>query len=170
MLYERALDGCDHIPQVRRADRNKEFKKKFTEILYENICRSLFEKDKLLFSFLMCMKIMDETPGNLDQKEVRFLLTGGTSVEMERPNPTGENGWMSNKMWSSILQIAREFTFFNGLDLNIEKNLEEWERIYNLQKPQSKKAGWPAPFNEMTHLRKAMFLRVFRPDKVIPVI
>jgi len=54
--------------------------------------------------------------------------------------------------------------------VSFEKNLDEWERIYNLQKPQSKKANWPAPFAGMTLVRQAMFLRIFRPDKVVPVI
>jgi dynein heavy chain len=31
---------------------------KFTQRLYEAICRSLFVKDKLLFSYLVCIKIM----------------------------------------------------------------------------------------------------------------
>jgi len=39
----------------------------------------------------------------LDPKEVRFLMTGGTKVEMAKPNPTGEEGWVSDKMWASIL-------------------------------------------------------------------
>lgn len=73
-------------------------------------------------------------------------------------------------MWASILQVSREFEAFKGLDDNIEQNLAEWERVYNSQAPQSKKANWPAPFHELTLIKKAMFLRIFRSDKVIQVI
>ena len=105
-IYRQALNNGEHIDKVKKNDRKFFFIKEFTRLLYENICRSLFEKDKLLFSFLMCLKIMDEDKTKevpLDQKEVRFLMTGGTSVEMERPNPSGKDGWMTDKIWSSVL-------------------------------------------------------------------
>ena len=95
----------------------------------------------------MCLKIKDEVPGALDQREVRFLMTGATRVDLKRPNPTGNNGWMTDKVWASVLQVSEEFDCFKGLDECVEKNLGEFERIYNLAKPQSKKAGIPAPFN-----------------------
>lgn len=107
MIYERALDRAEG--KVDKNERNKRkdfFIKKFTSLLYKNVCRSLFEKDKLLFSFLMCMKIMEEQ-GTLDTSEARFLMTGATSVDMPRPNPTGANGWLSDKAWISILEMSR---------------------------------------------------------------
>lgn len=153
MIYQRALTNAGPPASGKRNERKLFFIKEFTKLLYENICRSLFEKDKLLFSMLMCLMIMAEEEGRLDQKEVRFMMTGGTSVDMERPNPTGEGGWMSDKIWASVLQLSKEFEAFAGLDTNFEKNIDEWERIYNLSKPQSKKANWPAPFAGMTLVR-----------------
>lgn len=173
LIYSRALDNGDHIPGGKKNERKNFFIKEFTRLLYENICRSLFESHKLLFSFLMCLKIMYERTEpelSLDPLEVRFIMTGGTSVEMPKPNPTGEQGWITNKMWASILQISNDFEAFKGLDENVEKNLDQWEAVYNSQNPQSKKTKWPAPFDELTLVKKAMFLRIFRSDKVIQVI
>lgn len=87
-IYLRALENGMAQYKGNRNERKTFYIKEFTKLLYEGICRSLFEKDKLLFSMLICFKIMDEV-GNLDQTEVRFIMTGGTSVDMKKPNPTG---------------------------------------------------------------------------------
>jgi hypothetical protein len=41
-----------------------------------NVCRSLFEKDKLLFAFLLAARLMG-AEGKLDAAEWDFFLTGG---------------------------------------------------------------------------------------------
>merc|ERR1719281_2359742 len=47
----------------------------FRYTLYCNICRSLFEKHKLLFSFLLCVRIQLAV-NDLSMNDYRFLLTG----------------------------------------------------------------------------------------------
>lgn len=105
-IYNRALDNGNDIPAKPKNLRKDFFIKEFTRLLYENICRSLFESHKLLFSLLICLKIMyekKEPDQILDPKEVRFIMTGGTSIDMPKPNPTGDQGWITDKMWASIL-------------------------------------------------------------------
>jgi len=70
---------------------------KFTSLLYENVCRSLFEKDKLLIAFLMTVKIMTGQD-RCDAGELRFLMTGGVKTEADRDNPTKTDGeWLTDK-------------------------------------------------------------------------
>ena len=47
----------------------------FTFSLYENVCRSLFEKHKLLFSFVLTIKIR-QGDNKIDNQEWRYLLSG----------------------------------------------------------------------------------------------
>jgi dynein heavy chain len=45
----------------------------FTLNLYSNVCRSIFEKDKLLFSFLLTAKIR-ESQGKLSSVQYHMLV------------------------------------------------------------------------------------------------
>jgi dynein heavy chain len=65
--------------------RLENLKSYFLLSLYKNICRSLFEKDKLLFSFLLSIRLMDFR-GELDNETYRFLLTGGISLKENYPD------------------------------------------------------------------------------------
>jgi hypothetical protein len=44
-----------------------------------NVCRSLFEKDKLMFAFLLAVRLMS-AGGELDCAEWEFFLTGGVGA------------------------------------------------------------------------------------------
>ena len=47
-----------------------------TYAVYKSTCRALFEAHKLLFSFQMCVKIL-EAAGKLNMDEYQFFLKGG---------------------------------------------------------------------------------------------
>jgi hypothetical protein len=44
------------------------------------VCRSLFEKDKLLFAFLITVHLKTHIQKNLEWSQLRFLLTGATGT------------------------------------------------------------------------------------------
>ncbi len=57
-------------------------KKDITISVYENICRGLFEKHKLLFAFMLAAKI-DRNEGRVSKPEWDFFCRGGTSLPEE---------------------------------------------------------------------------------------
>jgi dynein heavy chain len=111
-IYKVTIKGGEKVePKLRGKAQTAYFIKEFTSNLYRNVSRSLFVKDKLLFSFLTCLAIMrevQETTGGLDERALRFLMTGGTKVTLDKPNPAGEDkdNWLSDKMWASFEQMT----------------------------------------------------------------
>jgi dynein heavy chain len=66
-------------------DKNKEIRvsnivEKFTIMLYETVVRSLLEKDKVLFSFLMTTKLMMEERKMINSAEILFFAGGGAAL------------------------------------------------------------------------------------------
>ena len=77
----------------------------FQYFLYRNVCRSLFEKDKLAFSLLLCTDLM-RGYDKLDHTEWRYLLTGGMLLDASglAKNPAPE--WVTQKVWEDISSLS----------------------------------------------------------------
>uniref|UniRef100_A0A8W4F9P9 Dynein axonemal heavy chain 12 n=1 Tax=Sus scrofa TaxID=9823 RepID=A0A8W4F9P9_PIG len=130
----------------------------FTYNLYCNICRSLFEKDKLLFSFLLCKEI--------EYQELMFLLTGGVSLKSAEKNP--DPSWLQDKSWEEICH-ASEFPAFLFFRDHFCDNITEWRKIYDSKEPHN--AKFPVPMDKrLNDLQKIIILRCLRPDKITPAI
>jgi len=157
-------------------ERIKNLNNKFTKLLYDNVCRSLFEKDKLLFSFLITLKIMPEekrpdVEKRPDIDELRFLMTGGTSTSLLRPNPTqaGDGStWLSDKEWAALLEIGT-LKAFTGFDSDFERLVSEWKTVWEAAEPME--APWPNGWHEkLNQFQRIMTMRIIRPDKVVQAI
>lgn len=138
----------------------------FMYALYCNICRSLLEKDKLLFSFSLTTRLMqfrNELPG----QEFYFLLTGGVVVDNAQVNPNSK--WISDKMWGEICRIDSVSKTFNGIRKSVEENHDTWKELYDSSNAQSHVLpfGWDSKLNGF---QKLLLLRCFRPDKLILAI
>jgi len=165
MIFSRSLDLSE--PGDKNT-RSLNIIKEFTKQLYNNVCQSLFECDKLLFSYLMCLKVMDEK-GELDQIENRFMLTGGIQVEPKNPNPASH--WLNNISWCTIEEMSEKIPHFKTLRKDFEENIKMWENIYNSQTPHKiDEVDWPEKYVEDSMYHRIMILKIIRPDKVIPAI
>ncbi|KAG7492071.1 hypothetical protein MATL_G00010690 [Megalops atlanticus] len=136
----------------------------FTVSIYNNVCRSLFEKDKLLFSLLLTVGIM-QGKGLVDDIVWRFLLTGGIALDNPHPNPTPE--WLSDKSWSEIVR-ASKLPNLDGLFEHVRDNVPKWKNIYDSGKPH--KEQLPDNWKNVVGMDRMVILRCFRPDKLVPAV
>ncbi|XP_055994863.1 dynein axonemal heavy chain 3 [Sorex fumeus] len=136
----------------------------FTLSIYNNVCRSLFEKDKLLFSLLLTIGILKEK-NMVDEEIWYFLLTGGVALDNPYTNPASE--WLSEKSWGEIVR-ASTLPQLEGLMDHLEKHTDEWKLIYDSASPHEEIL--PGNWKFIQGLEKIVILRCLRPDKVVPAI
>ncbi|XP_068632055.1 dynein axonemal heavy chain 3 [Battus philenor] len=136
----------------------------FTRSIYENVCRSLFEKDKLIFSLVLTLGLL-RPKGLIDDELVAFLLTGGVALEnpYENPAPT----WLSEKAWSEIVRSSN-LNGLEGFKENFEKDVSVWKDFYDLSAPQEHEL--PEPYQDIKGIPKLIMFRCIRPDKLIPLV
>uniref|UniRef100_A0A8C0VR11 Dynein axonemal heavy chain 12 n=1 Tax=Cyanistes caeruleus TaxID=156563 RepID=A0A8C0VR11_CYACU len=137
----------------------------FTYNLYCQVCRSLFETDKLLFSFLLCCNLLMAN-NEIEHQEFMFLLTGGVGLKNMHKNP--DPSWLSDKSWDELCR-ASEFPALERLRSHVSENMGEWQKMYDSKEPHN--FPLPEEFNDtLTELQKMIILRCLRPDKIGPAI
>lgn len=139
-----------------------------TYSLYANVCRSLFESHKLMFSFLVCIKILVGA-SMVDMAEWRFLLAGGMATGTNHPvSKPADAPWIDDKVWVEIINLSA-LPKFAGLDADVSANAKAWRSIMDSASPQDEPL--PGRWDDaLDLLQKMLVLRAFRPGKIIPAI
>uniref|UniRef100_A0A8C9ZPR8 Dynein axonemal heavy chain 1 n=1 Tax=Sander lucioperca TaxID=283035 RepID=A0A8C9ZPR8_SANLU len=133
----------------------------FTFSLYSNVCRSLFEKHKLMFAFLLCARIM-MNENKIDLAEWRYLLSGGMPIQ-RLTNPAVS--WLSERAWQDILGLSALDNFSNLAETFVE-HLQGFKRIFDSNQPHRH----PLPGDWDTKLdtfQKLLVLRCLRADSLV---
>jgi len=142
------------------AERLEILKDYFTEALYQNICRGLFEKDKTLFSFALCSRIM-KGDNRIDDAELRYLLVGPTS-DMVEHGPAIPAEWVGKPRWNEVLTLA-QLPAFAGFDKAFERHLPHFRKIYD--SIEADKEPLPEEWDgRLTPLERLCFIRAMRMD------
>ena len=158
------------IQAIRQAEKSEVLEERlatlkdyFTYYIYMNVCRSLFEMHKLLFSFLITIKIL-MGDNKIDMTEWGFLLSGVTQETLSVDNPSPD--WIDGRMWNEILCVST-LPGFKGFEASFIKHLKQWNELYDHANPHQ----LPLPGNDwetkLDPLQKLCILRCLRIDKCV---
>eukprot|EP01084_Bolivina_argentea_P240872 404515_1 len=162
-LFEKCIDDS---PQSNTLEiRLKNINNYFTKCLYGSVCRSLFEKHKLLFSFYLTVNIL-RGYNKINMDEYRYLVSIGHVPHCEKikniSNPASD--WLDDNTWKRILALEN-LKIFDGFIKSFIDNKDIFKNYYDSVIPH--KQILPEYFeNNLNEFQKLIILRALRPDKM----
>jgi dynein heavy chain len=161
VLFEASIADA---PQSEEPEERLEFlNQTFLESLYRNICRSLFEKDKTIFSFLLAMKLK-ELDKEVTKPEMMHMLTGGLDLGANYGDPPAP--WITKGMWGE-LKRACDLPSMKRFMPHFMDKLAVYETLYENKEPEK----WDFPDDApLKAVHKLIVFRAIRPDKFVPMV
>uniref|UniRef100_A0A336M3T0 CSON009294 protein n=1 Tax=Culicoides sonorensis TaxID=179676 RepID=A0A336M3T0_CULSO len=136
----------------------------FTKSIYKNVCRSLFEKDKLVFSMVLTVGLL-RAKGEINDETLSFFLTGGVALNNTFENPAPQ--WLSDKSWGEIVR-ASEVPTLSNFHRNFSFNVNIWKNYYTLDAPEEN--TFPEQYAKVDDLTALVLIRCLRPDRVVHAV
>jgi len=167
-IFKQAIEKAGVASSIKQ--RSKNINQQFLLELYTNVCQSLFEKDKLLFSFLLCLKLM-QIRDEVSADEVAFILRGSLAMSMSSPNPVSRRGenWLSDQSWQNVLELSR--SGFDDFKDRFVLDLAKWKEVVFSGNPFEVSNRILKTYDEnMPLFKRIMVLRCLRPDSMIGAV
>jgi len=134
----------------------------FTKLIYRNVCRSLFERHKMLFSFLLTQRVLGGYD-KIDADEWRFLISGIGPSRVDTPKPEAAT-WMTDRCWEEMTSMTT-LPAFSGLVESVAADLEGWRAVFD--SAEAHRCALPGDWDaRLGGLQKMCLLRALRPDKI----
>eukprot|EP00762_Andalucia_godoyi_P004467 ANDGO_08124.mRNA.1 Dynein gamma chain len=160
-LFDQAIDTADKSPFAAKRIENIISNSTFS--IFKYVQRGLYEKDKLMYSLLLALKI-DLVAGKISSVEFNTLLRGGAAVDMNtaRKKPFA---WIPDNSWLNLIALSSVSKFVQLLE-NIVANEAFWRGYYDAELPEN--SPLPEPFDgKLSQFQKFMLVRSWREDRAM---
>lgn len=141
-----------------------------TTSIYSNVCRGTFEKDKLLFAFLIAANIELEAK-TIENAEWQLFLIGTPPVEEVlalKPLPEDfDSIGISKRHWFDMVLLEHYLPLkFSGLTEGFQRSPREWISFFTHEDPHNQilPQGWDSRLSPFARL---LFIRALREEKVV---
>ena len=140
-----------------------------TYFMYKNVCRGLFERHKLIFSFLITSAIL-RNYNQISSAEWNYILRGGSPAHEvpKNPDPT----FLSVVQWESCcgLQVDLKSSFGGGeagpdFTTHITENIKDWKMWATSEFPHI--TPLPKPWDKLNGMQTMCVLKIFRQEKLV---
>ncbi len=138
-------------------------------MIYTNVSRGLFERDKLIFSFLIATSI-DRNTGKIDATSWSLLLRGTMTIgeadkKKQIPNPMPKNlltDLAADFIYSAEVNSAAVFA---GLTESFREKQESWLKWARSESPHIE--TFPGDWHtKLMEFQRLVVLKAFRPEKI----
>ena len=162
-IFQASIEGLEIKEEKNIKKRVELLIDEFRKNLYDNVCRSLFTKHKLLFSFSMTIKILSEQE-QLNTTELNFLLTGLTNKNYNTlSNPLPKK--ISEKSWDQICDMSTNLPTFTTLSSEISRKASDWEEYIS-----NNETTFPSPYTDLDTFPSLLLTKILKPEKLITTL
>ncbi|KAH0787434.1 dynein heavy chain 2, axonemal [Histomonas meleagridis] len=168
-LFSHSLIRAQHSDDIN--ERNENIKSVHTLAVYNNTCRALFEKHKLLFSFCLAIQIQkigeQRNQNKINQEEYLYFLRGPTNINISE-NIDTKPEWLGEHEWESIIGL-NQLPTFEGISTSFEQYNDDWYEWYQEQEPEL--LPFPGEWTRKCNLLQSMIIiKCLRPDRILSCI
>ncbi|KAG1713130.1 hypothetical protein DVH05_000853 [Phytophthora capsici] len=142
-----------------------------TMSMFVNVCRGLFEKDKIIYAFMIASSILLHR-GAISSPEWNFYLVGdkrSSAVQAAQVESCGltRPSWLSDRVWKTVVGMKDISSAFADLASSVGQHPAQWKSAMVLADlPHAEKL--PEPWeSRLTNFQKLLVLRVFREEMLV---
>lgn len=169
-MYQFSLDWYLNLYNysIERANRSRNLQRRIDFLIrsilknfYQNICRSIFDVDRLFFSWIFTTRIL-QMNAQLKENQLDLFVTNSPDFNgpmLEKPNYE----WISEKMWCDL----NKFSYFIEENDNwfeaFQTNLDEWKEYFDSD---SDKLPPVNLIHGLTAFEQLLVRKIFHPEGI----